>query len=173
MGKRGPKKTPKDILRLRGSWRGDIPDDASADPLLALPPCEKLRCPSFLSKEGKRLWKTLEPALRQLGILHQVDRTSLILLCTCWSDYREAQASVTALNGKTVYTLSNGTKGQEPAFKIRDEAFVRLRKLTADFGCVPSARGGITLPTKPKAKDEDITKSKARFFQGPFESTST
>jgi phage terminase small subunit len=80
MSKRGPKPLPKNVLQLRGSWRGNIPPkDGAVDPTVELP-----RPPKWLLPAALKEWKRIGAELEKLGLVSKIDRAALALYCQAW-----------------------------------------------------------------------------------------
>lgn len=150
MGRRGPKKTPTKVLKLRGSWRG------KKRPAERTGAYKRPAMPQFLTGDARREWIRILPILEKMGVLAEVDRTMLALYCKCYAEWREADDLVKSLLIKT----TGGNIIQHPALSIRTAAWERLRKICAEFGLSPSSRTGLAVT--PKSRD---TADKSRFFE--------
>lgn len=80
MGARGPKPTPKNVLKFRGSWRGNLADDGDVKPDVEIP-----GCPKHLLPEARKEWRRITPLLQDLGLVSMIDRTALALYCQEWA----------------------------------------------------------------------------------------
>ena len=149
MGRRGPKKTPTKVLKLRGSWRGDKRpvDDPGA--------YTRPSMPQYLTGAARTEWKRIVPILENMGVLAECDRTMLALYCKVYAEWLEADELCKSLLIKT----SNNNIVQHPALSIRTNAWERLKKICSEFGLSPSARTGLAMA--PKSRD---TVGKGRFF---------
>ena len=79
MGRRGPPPTPTPILKLRGSWRGNLNRD-EPQPEAVAP--EK---PSWLDRYAAEAWDQLVPILERMRVLTEADGKALTLLSITWS----------------------------------------------------------------------------------------
>ena len=148
MAKPGPKKTPKRVLKLRGSWRADLAKDDET-------PVGRPECPAWVKGEAKKEWDWICDNLESMGILAVIDRTMLELYVTAYIEWRKACKDVK----KTTEKTKNGNTIQSPELSIRNKAWDRLKKVCAEFGMSPAARTGIAInPKQPAAND------KSRFF---------
>jgi P27 family predicted phage terminase small subunit len=151
MGKRGPKPTPTNNLKLRGSWRADLREGEPVAPNGAP------RCPSKLDAVGKEEWRRIVPLLQGMGILSLVDKAELAQYCQAWSDFWTATEKVREM-GET-FTTPQGYIAKNPWVTIKHEASLRLHKFCAEFGFSPSSRSQIRTSAPEKKAD-----GKARFF---------
>ena len=150
MGKRGPKPTPKGILRLRGSHRAQtLGPTQSAN-------TGRPRRPTWLKGEGKKAWDYICPLLVKCGRLAEEDRFALACLCQSWADYCAAVALCT---GPLVKTMQ-GNIIQHPAVSIRNKSLEQVYRGCAKFGLTPIDRSGMEAP--PVIGDN----AKAKFFGG-------
>ena len=152
MGKRGPKKTPPPVLKLRGSWRANT---RGSEPQLTK---ERPRRPKWLIGRARTEWELLVPELLRAGLLTTVDRIELALLCRRYADYLDA-LDIVEEEGMIMET-THGNWIQHPAVGIMNQAWRDVIKLGANFGLSPADRASIVVPETPKKAD-----SKSKFFQ--------
>lgn len=150
MGKRGPKRTPTAILKVRGSTRAasrkDEPEATLGEPMK----------PDFLNKAASAEWDRVTVELREMGILTTADHAMLTVYCTAWAEFIEADAVVKE-EGMTV-TGAAGNPVIHPAVRIRNTAQDTIRRAADHFGLSPSARSSI------KVQDKKPTDGKAGYF---------
>ena len=146
MGKRGPKPTPRAILKLKGSRAADyLPDQAEAE--LAVP-----RMPSWLLPLAKTKWKELTKELEALGVIGTIDSTALAMLCQAHARYRECEDYVSEYGLYFTMTDQAGNTIDRLCDMAREMDRIRefLLRAHADFGMTPSARTRISVTGKPK-----------------------
>jgi len=148
MGKRGPRKISTSVLRLRGSWRADGRKDLKIDD-------DMPEMPDFLNEDGRKVWKHVVKKLAPLNILCSADSTMLMLLCSAYEDWKEADELCKSVLIKT----ETGRIKVNPAIVLRSEAWSRLRRACLEFYMTPASRTGLPALQKPKDKD-----NKDRFF---------
>ncbi len=153
MGKRGPPPTPKALLKLRGSWRGDLIDN-TPDPSPGKP-----TRPAWLSGDAAKAWKRLVPVLDKAGMLSKVDGNALGRYCQLWARWRDAEDFI-AKHG-TTYPIRRSEKVTEfrpfPQVKIAATLADQLLRLEQHFGLTPSARTRLTSSDdRPKDDLEDF-----------------
>ena len=150
MGERGPARTPTRVLALRGSWR------AKTRALEPEPPPGRPRCPRWLAREAKRVWRDLLPQLDRMGLLARCDRLALARYCQMWAKWRECEEWMSEHGDVYPEKDAEGRvvglrEYPHVARSIRlSEALLRLEK---QFGLTPSARAGLDVPQRPPEMD--------------------
>lgn len=154
----GPPPKPTSMLKLTGSWRANKRQGEPTPELLAP------AMPIWLDVEGKKAWKKLAPILTRMRVLTEADGFALAVLCEAWSRYRRA-TDMLAQYGD-VYPVKNadGTLKmlrRSPYSSMQMELALNVRRMLAEFGLTPAARGRmIALPeTKNNGKAALFTKS--------------
>jgi P27 family predicted phage terminase small subunit len=158
MAKRGPKPKPQQILRLRGSWRGKKRNTpANIDQ-------NRPRRPIWLKNEAKKCWDDLCPLLFKAGLISELNRHTLALLCCAWEDYVEAHEMLERTRSKAGRALLIKTQGgavmENPLLYTLKRAYDQLFKAAACFGLTPADINGVRAMDKPP-KDE----GKGKFFK--------
>jgi len=160
MAKRGPKPTPTPVLRLRQSWRakkrGPEPDLDHKRPAR----------PIWLKGEGRKCWERLCPILFKAGLVTELNRETLALLCSAWADYVEAEQQLDRTRNKDgtralLIKTSNGTVVENPLLHVRNRAWGQVYKGAACFGLTPADIAGVRAMEKPTTDDV-----KRKFFGG-------
>lgn len=149
MGQRGPKPKPTNLKLIQGNpgKRALNKDEPKPRPI---PP----KCPSWLNKDAKRIWKELAPKLEPLGLLTEVDSLDFQNLCLAAAQLKQAQK---VLDEKglimEVETRSGGIYYQQrPEVSIVHKNMELVNKLSAKFGLSPADRVG--LGVKPKEEKD-------------------
>lgn len=157
MGKRGPKKTPTNILNQRGSWRGKA-REGEPMPEVCLPPP-----PPWLGEKAAAHWPFIGRELEKMGLMSSADTLSLALLCDALADYLFASEMVTKSGGGVARSEKTGGVYQLPFVKMKTNAWERVVKISREFGLSPASRAGLNT-SAPEKKDGAILESKERFF---------
>lgn len=167
MGKRGPQKTPTNILKLRGSWRADARVDEPE------PSKKRPSCPNYISKYGKTVWRWLIPQLEQMGILGECDKNAIARYCQMVSQWRDATI---AINEQTETMYPKSANGQlaeiniTGAFRTQQKLSEQLCKLEREFGLTPASRAGLAKeknnPDENRGRYERKTKNITEFMTG-------
>ncbi len=138
----GPQKIPTVIKKLQGNPGKRRLNLNEPKPETGIP-----KCPAWLNKKGKVVWKELSTLLNNMRVLTVADRYSLALLCDVYGEYIETRRFLNK-NGST-YELK--TKNGEIMFRNRPEVtksaelFKRVISLMRDFGLTPGSRSGISV----------------------------
>lgn len=144
MGKRGPKKTPAETKKRRGTYRADRDAEVEVSAEQAPP------LPEGLHSAAAAEWERLTPILVKHKLLTDAD----------WIAYRLGFAMLssflTACDGlpenPIVYT-EKGFPCQHPMVAIRAKAWADTLKWCREFGLTPSARSGLKLSPEQPAAD--------------------
>ena len=142
MGKRGPAKTPTEVLKGRGSWRGDDRDDEPVAP--AEPPVR----PAWLSELEARIWDETVPRLDGMRILSCADEALLASYCIEYAAVQECK-EIIAREGRMVETHKGLVK--HPAQLALENAMDKLIKLAREFGLSPASRANVSTEKAPKS----------------------
>lgn len=150
MGKRGPKKTPTAILKIRGSRRANERPDRAVVAEMPEPP-------GWLTGEALEMWNELAPILFDAGVLTLRDRHALARLCKMRIQYRQC-VEFTDKHGMTFHgkDLAGNLISKRHAETIEQRNLAPIiARLESAFGLEPSSRaGGNGLPAdtpKPKS----------------------
>lgn len=148
MGARGPKSLPANVHALRGN-PSKLPLDRLLDSIQ--PPVEIPRCPGHLQVEAKREWKRMGAELEALGLISQIDRAAFVGYCTAWAETVFCEQKISVLNAADpegqaglIGITPSGYQQMSVWVQIRNRAYERMLKFSAEFGMSPSARGRVT-----------------------------
>jgi P27 family predicted phage terminase small subunit len=137
---RGRKPKPTRLRVLEGNpGRRPFNEREPSPPLAAL---EDVPVEIADNQRAVQEWQRLAPMLRDLRVLTEADRGSLLALCQQWSLYQEATSKI-AQAGMVVKSPS-GYPIQNPYIGIASKALGHCVKLWAELGCTPSARSRVT-----------------------------
>ena len=161
MGGRGPSKTPKEILKLHGSWRanvrGDEPQAEKAPPTM--------RCPSWLQAEAKRAWKKIVKQMGIMGILTYADENLVSRYCETWARWRRANEFIIE-KGEGYPVMRDGkivSVHKFPQTVVASQLLSELIKMEDRMGLSPGARASLAIENTGRVKNE--SPEKAAFFQ--------
>ncbi len=103
--------------------------------------------PGWLTTEAKREWSRVVPALDEMGLLAEIDRSALAMYCQEWGRYVDAQKEIS----KYGPVLSIGRQLQpSPYLSIARNALKACASLCAEFGLTPTSRGRMRMPVGRK-----------------------
>jgi P27 family predicted phage terminase small subunit len=139
MGKRGPAPKPTALKVIQGTYRKDRAARREPKPRPKVP-----SCPSWLNRDGKREWRRVVKELDKLGLVSELDRTSLAAYCQAFGEWRE-HARIVGEEGTTTIS-AQGTVIPHPEVHMRNDAFRRMVKQAAEFGMTPASRTRINGP---------------------------
>lgn len=158
MSKRGPKKTPTNILKLRGSQRANDRPKNEPKPKQGMP-----KPPELIKNSPKAMeeWYRKAQMLYEQGTLTMIDDTALGIYCLTYSLASEAlEACKDQGTGKMklINKTAKGNSIQNPALGIYRTALRDMMKFAAEFGMTPSGRTGINVPEKQTKKQTSAQK---------------
>jgi len=152
MGRRGTKPTPTNVLKLRGSWRGEI-NKNEPQPEAIPPPM-----PTELDGMAKDCWQQLVPLLADMKVLTVADGMALYLLAETFATWRRADEMIKkdgdvypikTEDGKVKYLQ------QSPYVAIARNSGKALKDLLCEFGLTPSARSRVQTTGDNQSKKQD------------------
>jgi P27 family predicted phage terminase small subunit len=107
---------------------------------LALEP-QMPRCPRWLDREGKRIWRELSAELFTLGVLRNSDKMMLANLCDAYSLMLSARRSLEQLQEQTRMLVRTGASLQQnPLISIINRQRGIIHRIASEFGMTPAAR---------------------------------
>lgn len=164
MGRRGPKPTPTDVLKLRGSWRANInPDEPE-------PPKGKPVCPVRLTGQAKTCWQRMTKLLDEMNVLTLVDGNALCRYCLLWARYVDVEKWLIKYgrNGNAMPIVRHEKVvafGRLPQTSVAAQLCDQLLRLEQQFGLTPSSRSRMTTAAAPgEGTRDDIAARTAKFF---------
>lgn len=145
MGKRGPKKTPTAILKLRGTKIGEFErkGEVQATGLPQMP--QRI----YDDELAAQCWQFVVPQLTAIGCAKEVDTQPLERYCLTWARWARAVDEIRA-NGETDTRISTNGDSYEvvrPIVRIENILAGQLNKLEAEFGIGAASRAGLNVQT--------------------------
>ena len=142
MGARGPRPLPTALKLARGTARADRLRVDEPRPL----PVSSLAAPTWLSEDGRKVYRRLGKQLQALGVLGESDLPLLGLLADQWAIYLNASAFLRE-NGE-VYSIRDAdgnlrTVMPFPQVAQRNASAKAIQRLSAEFGLSPSSRARV------------------------------
>lgn len=160
MAKPGPKRKPKEILKLSGTWRGkqrgDEPKAESAT---------KLKCPAWLKPKGKTAWRKVVKQMAIMGILTMADENLIARYAQTWANWRDADAFIADKGvGYPIYKDGKVVSVHKyPHTAYANQLLSELTRMESLMGMSPSARASLAVDNKNN-KVSNESKEKSRFF---------
>jgi len=186
MGKRGPKPSPTNVVRMRGNPGKRAVNRHEPKPKIGT------TCPTWLSPYAKTEWRRIYAEAERLKLVTVLDRAVLAAYCEAYSQFRMATEVMKQLaeeiagvpdqaldsegtvpvngssedlankmTGGLVITTKKGNLIQHPAVGIKKQAALDMLKFAGELGFTPSARSRIHINTTPEQGDlfSDLTKT--------------
>jgi P27 family predicted phage terminase small subunit len=154
MGTRGPVRQSRDLQAVKGNPRKQKQG----------PPPAKLEAgvpvmPKTLSKEAKKQWEELSPALVAAGLLTPLDGVLFAELCEAGGRVAELRAYIKRY-GRHIQNR-NRTKTLRSEVKELREELKQYQKLSDLFCLTPTARARLNVVVKqPRTADDDRSREK-------------
>ena len=149
MSKRGPSPKPTALKILHGTYK---PTESLNEPVFE---ASAPSCPSWLSREAKREWRRMAPALETRGLLTEADRSAFAAYCTAYGDWYTAE-KVVQKEG-TTYTTATGYVRERPEVDQKRKAMKAMRDFLALFGLSPADRTRVNAPESKAAPSNPFT----------------
>jgi P27 family predicted phage terminase small subunit len=164
-GKSGPRPKPTALKLLHGTFRNPS-HTKEPTPEVEIPPC-----PQFLTNAAKTEWRRLTAELEPLGLVSQIDRGMLALVCESWARLQrlnnacnklgrlldrenlkgattEIQKELATIMGPVMGELEKSASGEmkvRALARARNDAEAEYRRNAQEFGLSPSARSRINV----------------------------
>lgn len=150
-------KKPTVLKLMEGTQRPDRTNEAEPDLDVQSPDM-----PAWLSPKAKTVWKGLTSILVDMRVLTKADKIALEMVCSTYSDWRDAVAFVNK-NGQTYETVTPAGDIMHrpyPQVTIASDSYKRLMAGIQQFGLTPATRSNVS------AKDVVSTDPVAEFMNG-------
>ena len=115
------------------------------------PASDKVKPPTWLSKEAKKEFKFLAQALMDIKQITNTDVHLLAVYCDAYVEYVECGRIVEEEGIMLRHTNVKGETNDiaHPALTKKKAAFDIMAKIAAEYGFTPSSRARIAIPKKP------------------------
>lgn len=110
--------------------------------------------PRHLDKYGRAIWKVLVPEMVKFGKVKQMDRVTMELFCTEYSNYRKAEQTLVK-HGDYLLSEDGQPVKRSPALITINSAIRNLKSLSADLGLTFDARSGQVLAEQPQKQADE------------------
>lgn len=156
----GRKAKPVDAILAEGNksnlTKAEIEARREAEEKLK-PATDKIRCPTWLDKTGKRTWRAIVKELIEIDLMTNVDVYSLALACDAYSKYIEATKAIDE-EGLTIgYTNAGGNTNivANPNIAIAQKYGQQFKSYLSEFGLSPAARARLALHQLQEDDEDD------------------
>lgn len=130
-----PGKTPKPTaLKLVGPRSHHKENHAEPKPKRAIP-----KCPTWLTKDQKKIFKTLAPLLYELGLLTEIDQAILTQFCVSYDRWIRLEEQLSEMRAWTFVT-ENGYQVPVPEIGMAKGYEKQARETGAKLGLSPADR---------------------------------
>lgn len=147
MGARGPAPTAKKVLAARGSKRAR---KRAADLEL---PAGTPAAPDHLDAEAIAEWRRIVPVLASRGVLSELDRAGLTVLCEAWSEYLRIGAVLEGKQKRLAKMDARALNAWRRLTSARHEAYTRWQNVAQRFGLTPADRPRVKTEAPDAAAD--------------------
>lgn len=130
---RGRKPEPAQAKVLKGNFRSDR---HSHGPQVSI---EAPKCPTWLPKSAKKVWKEIAPELERAGLITLLDKTTLAAYCDSAGKFEEVTRRLVSLEQMLDKTPQDYMV-QSALFTIRNKLWDQVMKAAQEFGLSPAGR---------------------------------
>ena len=120
------------------------------------PPTEIPQPPTHLSPDARKEWKRITPLLKELGIISEIDMTSLAMYCQSWGEHVKAEREIKKTGGQVIAEKDEEGKilrlAKNPWLSVSKDARLLAHKFLVEFGLTPASRSRVS--GKKKAEPE-------------------
>jgi len=147
----GPKPTPTEALKARGSWRAKAGEKTSGRGLRVEPGAPP--CPAWLVGDARTIWAELVPLLDGAGFLAPIDGHALACYATLFARWRAAERVLSA--GGSIYLDGSGDPRSRPEVGIAATLARLLQKFERELYLTPAARSRLVTAAATPAADSE------------------
>src|SRR5690606_2901432 len=115
------------------------------------PKADKVKPPSWLSKEAKKVFKQIAKELEHTKLITNVDIHALALWCDAYVDYINCTKIIKEEGLMVEYTnkAAETNKVAHPLMTKKKQLAEQMRALASEFGLTPAARAKLAIPKDP------------------------
>lgn len=107
------------------------------------PPGSLPDCPSHLSVVAHQEWHRIAASLNRIGLLTQVDRTTMAAYCQCYGRWVEAELKLAET--PSILRLPSGYIQQSPWLTISNKQLELMVKYMSELGLTPASRSRLAI----------------------------
>ena len=108
--------------------------------------------PQWLDQGAKAHWNGLAPALREAGLLTELDLGLFAVYCQTYSDWVRVERLLK--DAGPVYITPSGQARARPEVAIAQLCLQTILEFSKDFGMTPASRARLSLPLSPEEKSD-------------------
>lgn len=119
---------------------------------------DKIRCPSWLDDDAKKEWRRLVHELKEIGLLTNLDQSSLAICCDCYSKYMAATNKINDTMLVGVHTNKHGAKNLvvNPYVMVAQKYADMYKKYCVEIGLTPNARMRMTTAAQAEPEKDEL-----------------
>lgn len=164
MGRRGPPPKPSNLKVLHGTYRSDrAPANEPKPRSVAMP------CPSYLTRDAKRVWRKVAPELKALGLLTKIDGELLAVYCQTFADWLSYKGKLQEYGDVQILRDDEGNPRYvqpSPYVGMAHKAALLLRSIAQEFGFSPSSRTRINAMPSTDDELDELTQWERKYGTG-------
>ena len=107
------------------------------------PPGSLPDCPPHLSAVAREEWNRIAASLNRIGLLTQVDRTTMAGYCQCYGRWVEAELKLAET--PAILRMPSGYIQQSPWLTIAHKQLELMAKYMAELGLTPASRSRLAI----------------------------
>ena len=107
------------------------------------PPGSLPDCPPHLSAVAREEWNRIAASLNRIGLLTQVDRTTMAGYCQCYGRWVEAEQKLAET--PAILRMPSGYIQQSPWLTIANKQLELMAKYMAELGLTPASRSRLAI----------------------------
>lgn len=107
------------------------------------PPGSLPDCPAHLSAEATAEWHRIADSLNRIGLLTQVDRTTMAAYCQCYGRWVEAEQKLKET--PSILRMPSGYIQQSPWLTISNKQLELMVKYMSELGLTPASRSRLAI----------------------------
>ena len=148
-----------DALKALGGYPGHRPPGPNAVQL----ECKAPRCPKWLSKDARKIFRRMCKELKELRTIATIDQGAIVMYAVLAARFQEAEAGVR--KSGLIVKDEKGRPRVSPYVKICNDCIAQLLRISTEFGLTPASRGRIhAIPPAPASEDTEAA-AEARRMQ--------
>lgn len=111
--------------------------------------------PNHLSRDAKREWRRVTKLMAAVGLLAEIDRSTLAAYCQAYGRWCKAERMVKK-DGEIVDVSrdKSGVMQKSPWLTVAEKALDQMYKYMKEFGLTPAARTRLHVATTPLTREE-------------------
>ena len=120
------------------------------------PPGSLPDCPEHLSDTAREEWHRIAGSLNKIGLLTQVDRSTMAAYCQCYGRWVEAEQKLKET--PLLYQTQTGYVQQSPWLSVANKQLELMGRYMTEFGLTPASRSRVAAVVEGATAPERVTK---------------